>query len=273
MDSPASFLQLRGRANVVVALLIASALVSALSIGYELDMRALLDQISAGQPVGMAAAQAADDRVALVAILSLVAVVATGAAFIAWFFRAYVNIERLGARELRATKGWSIGVWFIPFVNLVRPKQLMDDIWRASDPALPAGEVRGWRQAAVPPLLHGWWAIFLLAGVVSNVAGRLLINADTAADRRTAGLISMLGDGGMIVAAILAVLVVRAVTARQERRAEVGSGGPTAAHHPAPRPLDAERPGSFPPPTPAGQGTASVSNFARAAIARGGRQR
>jgi antitoxin (DNA-binding transcriptional repressor) of toxin-antitoxin stability system len=254
MHPPACFLQLRGRAKVVVALLIATALVSVLSILYELDMRSLLDRVAAGQPIGLAEAQAADDRVALAATLSLAALVATSVAFIAWFFRAYVNIERLGARELRATKGWSIGVWFIPFLNLIRPKQLMDDIWRASDPALPAGEVRDWQHAGVPVLLHGWWAIFLLAGVVSNIAGRMLTNAETLPERANAGEISMIGDGGIIVAAILAVLVVRAVTSRQETRAaRLRPGSPTASatQYPAPQPIDAERPNSFPPPTAA----------------------
>ncbi len=257
MTSPTPFLQLRGRANVVVALLVASALISVLSILYELDTQSLLDQVLAGQLIGEAEAQAADDRTSMVAGLSLAAFVVTAIAFLAWFFRAYVNIERLGARDLRAKKGWSIGVWFIPFLNLIRPKHLMDDIWRASDPELPAGEVRGWQDAAVPGLLHGWWLVFLLASLVSNVAGRMVLNADSLPDRASAGEISMIADGGLIVAAVLAVLVVRAVTARQENRAaRVGSGGPPAASsaevqlaQPIPV-VNPQRPNSIPPPMP-----------------------
>ena len=253
MHSPTGFLQLRGRANVVVALLIATALISVLSILYELEMQSLLDQIATGQPVGLAKARAADDRAALAATLSLAAFVATGAAFITWFFRAYVNTERLGARQLRATKGWSIGVWFIPFLNLIRPKQLMDDIWRASDPALPAGEVHDWQQAPIPALLNGWWAMFLIAGLVSNVGGRMLTGADTATARATAGEVSMIGDGGLIVAAVLAVFVVRAVTSRQESRASLDPGSPPAAYasdHPSTQHLDPKR-SSVPPPAAA----------------------
>jgi hypothetical protein len=255
MHPPACFLQLRGRANVVVALLIVTALVSALSILYELDMRSLLDRIAAGQVIGLAEAQAADDRAALAATLSLAALVATSVAFIVWFFRAYVNIERLGARELRATKGWSIGAWFVPFLNLTRPKQLMDDIWRASNPVLPAGEIHDWQEAAVPALLHGWWAIFLLAGFVSNIATRLLAGAENAPARATAGLISMIGDGAIIAAAILAVLVVRAVTSRQESHAaRPGPSNPPTgygAQYPPTQRIDTERPDNFPPPTAA----------------------
>jgi len=259
MQPPAGFLDLRGRANAAVVLLIVSALISALSILYELDMRSLIDRIAAGQPVGLSELQTADDRTTLVAVLSLVALVATGISFLAWFFRAYVNIERLGARELRATKGWSIGAWFVPLLNLIRPKQLMDDIWRASDPALPAGELRGWQRAAVPGLLHGWWATFLIAGVVSNIAAGMVDGAATPAARRSAGQIAMIGDAGMIAAAILAVLVIRAVTARQESRAaRVGAGVPPSEHTavavqyaPALDLGEPDRPYSFPPPSAA----------------------
>jgi hypothetical protein len=260
MQPHAHALQLRGRANVAVALLIATALVSGLAILYELDLRSLLDRVAAGQPVGLAEMQVADDRADLAAMLSLVAIVATGVAFIAWFYRAYVNIERLGACGLRATKGWSIGVWFIPFLNLVRPKQLMDDIWRASDPALPATEARGWQGRAVPGLLHGWWALFLISGVVSNVAAQMVIDAGSAPERTSAGQISMIADAGIIAAAVLAVLVVRAVTARQESRAaQVGSGTPPATYAPESYTSDysvasasePDRPHSFPPPSAA----------------------
>jgi hypothetical protein len=225
MTSPTTYRPLRGRAQVVVALLVVTVLISCVAVLYELDLQALMDRMAAGQPVGSADLDTADDRIALISILSLAALVCTGIAFIVWFFRAYQNIERLGARDLRVKHGWAIGSWFVPIVNLVRPKQIMNDIWRASDPALPAGEVRGWQRAAVPSLLHGWWAVFLIGGLVSNVAGRMIEKSEDVAARQSAGTVAMLADGGLIVGAVLAVLVVRAVTSRQEDRAERVSGG------------------------------------------------
>lgn len=253
MSSSTAFLSLRGRANAAVALLVASALVSVLSIVYELDVQSLVGPVAAGDPAALAQAQAADENVALVSVLGLAALIATGATFIAWFHRAYVNIERLGARGLRSTKGWSIGAWFVPILNLVRPKQLMDDIWRASDPALPAGELRGWRTAAVPGLLHLWWAMFLVMGFIGNIAGRQIAGAETLAERDRAGEIGIVTDAGTIVTAVLAVLVVRAVTARQESRAaRVGGAGPPLAPAAAAPAAPAARPNSVPPPMTSG---------------------
>jgi len=256
MHSPSAFLPLRGRANLAIAMLVVIALVSALSILYERDVQAIVDAATAGQPVNFAAAQAADDRTSMVSGLWLLVFIPTAIAFIAWFYRAYVNIERMGARDLRTTAGWSIGAWFVPFLNWVRPKQIMNDIWRASDPALPAGELRGWQNAAVAGLLHWWWAAFLGATIISNISGRMILNADTLDERVSAGEVGMYADAGLIVAAVLAVFVVLLFLRDQERRAAgLGGGGTiavTALHphygalaHPAPGHGPA---GSIPPP-------------------------
>src|SRR5918997_1460259 len=106
--------------------------------------------------------------------------------------------ERLGAGNLRASRGWSIGAWFVPILNLIRPKQLMDDTWRASDPALPAKVGSGWQERPVPGLLHAWWALFLISGVLGNVAGRRIAEAATPDARLVASVWSLLSDGALL---------------------------------------------------------------------------
>jgi uncharacterized protein DUF4328 len=252
MNSPTTYRPLRGRAQVVIVLLVVSSFISCFSILFELDGRALLDRLAAGKPVGPAEIQAADDHMDLIGGLWGITFLCTGIAFIAWFFRAYQNIERLGACGLRVKHGWAIGSWFVPILSLFRPKQIMNDIWRASDPALPAVEARGWQDAAVPGLLHGWWAAFLVAGVAINAGWRMMESAETLAARRSAGTVAMLADGTLILGAGLAVLVVCAVTSRQDRRAERVAGGVP----PAVTPVAAAEPSlggskSFPPPSAA----------------------
>ncbi|MDP1849660.1 MAG: DUF4328 domain-containing protein [Solirubrobacteraceae bacterium] len=230
MNASPTFLTLRGRSQVAVALLVVSALVCLLSILYELDVRGLLERLTTGQPVSYTELTTADDRTELVGILSIVALIATASAFIAWFHRAYTNIELLGARDLRASRGWSIGAWFVPILNLIRPKQLMDDIWRASDPAQPAKVESDWRMRPVPGLLHAWWALFLGGNALGNVAGRMIADAATPAARQSASTWALVSDGLLIAGAVAGILVVRAVTDRQERRAArvTGGGQPTA---------------------------------------------
>jgi hypothetical protein len=196
-----NFLALRGRSQIAVGLLVVSAVVSLISIMYELELRGLIGDILAGRPVSYTALETADDRTSLVAVLSLAALAGTAVAFVAWFHRAYTNIERLGVSDLRASRGWSIGAWFVPILNLIRPKQLMDDTWRASDPALPAKVGSGWQERPVPGLLHAWWALFLISGVLGNVAGRRIAEAATPDARLVASVWSLLSDGALLVAA------------------------------------------------------------------------
>jgi hypothetical protein len=128
----------------------------------------------------------------------------------------------------------------------------MNDIWRASDPALPAAEARGWQHGAVPGLLHWWWAAFLIGGAANNVAGWTVDTSATVPAQQSAGTLAMYADGGQIVGAVLAVLVVRAVTSRQEGRAtRVAGGGLSTGIMPFAAEPSFNTSKSIPPPTAA----------------------
>ena len=77
-----------------------------------------------------------------------------------WTGRMYRNLFALGVEELRFTPGWGVGAWFVPLLNFVRPKQIIDDTWRATSPGAMA---RGWRELPVPATLHVWWGLALLS--------------------------------------------------------------------------------------------------------------
>ena len=78
-----------------------------------------------------------DIRQGIVALLDFTAFVAAAVFFIRWFKRAYENLPALGARGLRFSASWAIWSWLVPFLNLFRPKQMANDIWRASEPDAP----------------------------------------------------------------------------------------------------------------------------------------
>src|SRR5215207_5646007 len=61
----------------------------------------------------------------------------TAGLWLGWFRRAYRNLPALGARRLRYRPWWAVGAWLLPVFSLFRPKQVLNDIWRASDPNLP----------------------------------------------------------------------------------------------------------------------------------------
>jgi hypothetical protein len=165
----------------------------------------------------------------------------TAVFFIAWTYRAYKNGIALGAQNPRFGAGWAIGGWFVPIMWLWRPKQIVDDTWRMSDPADPP-IVRSvdWRGRSVPFLLSAWWGIFIVSAVVDRLSARATTTLE--ADR-TATSWGLVGSGLAIVGAVLAVWIVSRVTSRQRERAAgiaalpergAASGSPpTAATAPA----------------------------------------
>jgi serine/threonine-protein kinase len=158
--------------------------------------------------------------------------------FLAWFRRAYTNLAPLGARRLRYGRWWTIGAWVLPVFSLFRPKQLLNDIWRASDPNLPPDMGDHWRRQPVIPLLGWWWLTFLASILVRSITTEAV---HAAASVMTLGLlpsqldrfqasadVQVLADLLTVLAGLLALGVVRRTTMRQEQRAArlAGSSGP-----------------------------------------------
>ncbi|HEX6348402.1 MAG TPA: DUF4328 domain-containing protein [Candidatus Dormibacteraeota bacterium] len=134
-------------------------------------------------------------------LIYLGAHIATIVLFLLWIHRAYRNLGPLGAQGLRHSPGWAVGWWFVPFASLWKPYQVMREIWWHS-----AGPGRAWT------LLKVWWAAWLISNWVGNFASRM---------PGPAGHVAAICDAGShVAAAMLAVLVVRRLTAWQEERAQ-----------------------------------------------------
>ena len=107
------------------------------------------------------------ERQGVIGIAQALLLLATAVAFIVWFHRAYKNLSALGADKLRYGTGWAIGAWFVPILNLFRPKQIANDIWRASDPEQPPNQADGWRARPLPPLYTAWWTVWVAGNILS----------------------------------------------------------------------------------------------------------
>jgi hypothetical protein len=213
-----SYGPLRGRARTAkqaLALVIAVDVISLLIGGSHYS---LLDQAQTGG-VTEVQLQRSDLRIAFVSIAQVLVFIAAAVLFVRWFYRAYSNLEPLGATSLRSRRGWAIGIWFVPILNLWRPKQLADDIWRASDPRRPVHQGGGWREAKVPRLLGLWWAFYLLTWLAANYALRTQGDGADLGQEMTSTAAYVVADLASIVAALLAIKVVARLTERQEARA------------------------------------------------------
>ena len=103
-----------------------------------------------------------------IAALWLLCLLGASICFIGWLHSAYANIQNMGAVNLRRTTGWAIGSWFIPLANLIWPKEIVNDTWRAGQPSLAPGQSEAWKAIRVPNYIHWWWACWLVGGALSN---------------------------------------------------------------------------------------------------------
>ena len=225
-----------GRERAVVVLLVLVIVVDLAAVASSIAELSLLDRVDAGEAVSDAELEDNDDRQAAVGLVQTLFLIATAVFFIRWLRLAYRNADVVAPGVRRYGHGWAIGAWFVPFLNLWRPKQIVNDVWRAGD---PSGSPQG---AALSPLLNLWWAGWIVSNVLAQVAVRLSLDQDTVEELRTADAWYIASDAFDAVVALLAILVVRRITRRLEERGAVMPEIPS---------------GWAPPQAPAGSGAGS----------------
>jgi hypothetical protein len=210
---------LDGLTSALTVLLVLIAVAAAFAlVAFLLRISALGDVIDDGLSVDTARrARDADDLVSaatgIVALLSFTILVLV----IIWTYRAAKNNEALGRQYPRLKPGWAIAGWLIPLANAVIPLLVLQDLWRGSDPTTRRDSA-SWR-ANEGSALIGWYWAFLLISVVRGGLGRSearLFVDDELRELRTHDTVAVIGLVAAIVAAILAIQVVRRIAARQD---------------------------------------------------------
>ena len=201
--------------TVLLWLLAASGL---LGIAAFANRVSVADDLLNGHFVTFKRASDADDLVNAATVITGLLTLAILVLMIIWTFRAMHNNEALGRRNARFTPGWGIAGWLIPFANFVIPVLILQDLWRGADPSVPRGDVN-WRQARGSGLIGWYWAALLLS-YARFAGGTTNDNLDRQSRLRDIRTRDSVAIGGMVmtmVAAILAIQVVRRIAARQEQ--------------------------------------------------------
>ena len=218
---------MRGRERAVVAAFCALIAVDLIAVVFSILELGLLDRLIAGEQVSDSQIDASDTRQSAIGLIQTALLIAVAVFFIRWLRLAYRNADVVAPDVRRYKHGWAIGAWFVPFLNLWRPKQIVNDVWRA-------GEASGAPHAApLPAWLNIWWVAWLITNVLAQVAGRLALRQDTNEELRTVDYWYIASDATDAVAAALAIVVVRRISARLEERGAAAPPPPTAWQPPA----------------------------------------
>src|ERR1044072_9115201 len=223
-----------GRAMLVVVLFIADICTSAFAAVSNFMQYSLLSEVAEG---GITPDQAAsnDLRQWVVTVVSITVFVALVFAFLTCLHRVMKNLPALGNPKSRIeyTPAWAVGSFFIPFGHLFMPYRAVREAWGKSNRVVRSGTGLAFAPLSPSGLLVGWWVSWIAFGVVSRVASRLNSSSDDAETFLRATGVMIVANVVGILAAVLAILVVRGLDRRQEER----SRNVTYAAHTPPPPL------------------------------------
>ena len=89
-----------------------------------------------------------------------------GLCYFVWVYRRHADLRALGAVNLQFTSAWAVGYHFVPVWNLIRPYQIMREIWHGSDPVAPSPPDCGPRRVQSSWSIRIWWALAIAGAVI-----------------------------------------------------------------------------------------------------------
>jgi uncharacterized protein DUF4328 len=160
----------------------------------------------------------ADSISRITSIPNVIISVAAAVVFVIWLWRVRVNSEVFCQADHRRSHGWVLASWFVPGPNLIYPKQIVDDIWLASDPKTPvyADDLRRLRK---PLLTNVWWVAWVGALVFDVVIRRALMWMEATVGSLRG--IALAGTASLMltaVSAVAATLIIRKINTMQTTR-------------------------------------------------------
>lgn len=166
-------------------------------------------------PDGFDAATMADndDLVNALSFIDLGGMLLVAAILIAWLFRTRANAEVISDFPHTYGRPWIVFGWVLPILNLWIPRQVVSDLWTASDPEPKQRFLR------TPILVFVWWFLWLPYLLGTRLVGKLSGNGPNFEGIRDEALVYVWLAPIGIGAAVLAGLVVWRITRFQEGHA------------------------------------------------------
>ncbi len=247
---------LRGLVVALTVLFIIMAVVTVVAVAALFNRADLIDQLlepSPSQP-SFNEMDDADNFVGGAMAAYFVFFISIAVVFIIWQFRHAKNAESLGFRG-GLGPGWAIGGWFIPFANFVLPGMQLFGASKPANRGRGAGIVIAWA------IMFGVGAVLFSVGGgleptddEGNVRIESTDDIEQAADSDRAAGVGLLFEAA---AAVLAIVMVRQLSSRQEEAFRQPAGQATGYGAPippapwgAPPPPPPAPPPAPPPPTP-----------------------
>lgn len=143
-----------------------------------------------------------------IAVLAFLVGAVAVVSFFFWLRRAVRNAQKLGLVRQRFDGGWAVGGWFVPVLNLWRPKQVINDVWSGSG-------------AGTRSLVDWWWTAYIVGIYIAfPVADVVSAQASDNGGRRMGFGLEAFADVCVFSAAALAAWIVHRLVALQNEAVE-----------------------------------------------------
>lgn len=141
----------------------------------------------------------------------------TAIAFLRWLARARGNLAALGATGLRYSPRQAVAAFLVPGPNLVRPPVVVGELWHASA-ARPPADMSA-RSTRVPARVCWWWGLLLATVAADGTARAWSLRSGLVFDLGPGAQALIVGQLLAAAAAILGIVIVWGVDARQDAAA------------------------------------------------------
>jgi hypothetical protein len=155
---------LRGLTSFMKFALELAVLLTVLTIGFD-----LLQIYSMGHAITGRAYWLGSREFAAINILRVAWTVVVFITFYFWVYFMNNNVRALGAKGLKYGSVWAVGCFFVPFLNLWKPLEMMGELHKASQNS------KSWQEIETPSILGFWWAGWIFSGflhVFSSIESR-----------------------------------------------------------------------------------------------------
>ncbi len=205
-----------GIATLLVWLLATQAALTAIELLALANRYSVLHRYELGGAVAPSTIHAADTAVKVTTNVIGAILLVTIVIWCIWQHRAQSNAGQLAAGGLHFSPGWAVGWWFVPVADLWKPFQTVRELWKGSHGPAWQG-IRTWR------VIGWWWALWLVSWIqiwTGSGSFSVGLGTESRAPVTSAQLIShdrwqLIAQGVRIVAALLAIAIVRSVTRLQ----------------------------------------------------------
>lgn len=112
-------------------------------------------------------------------------------------YKLRANVGHLGATGLDSTPGWTVGWFFVPIANLIKPPSVVSQVWKASR------NPDQWEEQATPMLVVIWWASWLVSILLSRIETSMMRVGDPTLDQlQTASMLTLVSRLVILVATV-----------------------------------------------------------------------